>query len=356
MVFVQNSSEHTAKVVLNSNLRIPSSTASYPKYNLLVPIRTPAKQVALASIESAMIKAPSLISSGVINDDNNQIYLSDGSNFNYYNANVAPVFSNFIGVDLTQAENAVALFEAFVGSSDDRFAITIKGDPLSADSNYVIGMATQTETDGSVTYWRYIQQGSNQQTEYETDGTTKNESYTAFKNEIKTRLNLMNRFSFTLTNTSTSVIALGGPWLKIFNLYNVDTGRIISPQNSVFCELQNEGYSYINVHTNFGRSVHTCTGDHRGIVPTDMFWTIPIVAPPSQLTYYTNNSSSGKIPYHFPVLDEITLYFTDPWNDPVTDIEDFILNFTFDFASKEDFVSPETLLKARDQLTNKLLV
>ena len=154
MVFVQNSSEHTAKVVLNSNLRIPSSTASYPKYNLLVPIRTPAKQVALASIESAMIKAPSLISDGVINGDGNSIYLDDGSNLNYYNYNVAPVFSNFIGVDLTQSENAVALFEAFVVSSEGRFTITIKGDPLSADSDYyVIGTTAQTEDDSSVTYW-----------------------------------------------------------------------------------------------------------------------------------------------------------------------------------------------------------
>jgi hypothetical protein len=47
---------------------------------------------------------------------------------------------------------------------------------------------------------------------------------------------------------------------------------------------------------------------------------INVVSDPGKYTYYENMSSSGKIPYTIPIMDEIEVYFTDKYGDIIDDI------------------------------------
>ena len=75
-----NSSERTAKVILNSDLRNNGTPVYGAMYNLITPIRTPNRQIGLTCVESCMIKAPSFFHDGVIENNTNTLLLATGSN------------------------------------------------------------------------------------------------------------------------------------------------------------------------------------------------------------------------------------------------------------------------------------
>ena len=334
MVFVQNSSEHTKKVVLNSDLRSTGSQKSHAKYNLITPVVTPPEQVSLASVESCMIKAPSLFSDHIILNTKNTFIIE---NVDKYRTDIAPVLSIFNNSDMTINDNIVTFFELFVLAVNNQgFMITIEGDISILNNAYMKDQySIGINADGNLVYL------------YNTTTRT----HEQFRAEILEKFKLMESIKFTIHNTSATPLIMDGPWLKIINLYNGGTEPITVDNNSTKeCELQNEGYPYINIHTNFGRSVMTGSGDNNGIVPTDMLWSVPIMVPPRNVTFYTNNSTSGKIVYHFPVLDEILVYFTDQWNEVIYDIPNYVLVITFDFSEKEIFSKPMTLSDARNLL------
>ena len=106
------------------------------------------------------------------------------------------------------------------------------------------------------------------------------------------------------------------------------------------------------MHTNFSRVVYAANqqSDDWQIVPTNIFWTVNIVSDTGKYTYYDNMSSSGKIPYTIPIMDEIEIYFTDKYGDIIEDIREFTCILAFDFSDKLPAKEPLTSKRARRTL------
>ena len=143
-----------------------------------------------------------------------------------------------------------------------------------------------------------------------------------------------------------------GPWLKLLGV-SLDKGYVALNYNyPLLCSLQTGGYDFINMHTNFSRAVYAANQQSEDwqIVPTNIFWTINIMSYPGKYTYYDNMSSSGKIPYTIPIMDEIEIYFTDKYGDIIDDMDEFTCIFTFDFSDKLPASEPMTTKRARRTL------
>jgi hypothetical protein len=160
-------------------------------------------------------------------------------------------------------------------------------------------------------------------------------------------------FNLGVPDTDTNAYTLRGPWLKLFgNELDEGTFHVINKNLNLRCVLQYTGYDFINMHTNFSRAVYAANqqSDDWQIVPTNIFWTINVVSDPGKYTYYENMSSSGKIPYNTPIMDEIEVYFTDKYGDIIDDIHEFTCVFTFDFSDKKPASEPLTSKRARRTL------
>ena len=75
MSYVIQSSENTVKVIVNSQLAT-HGTASRPMFTLKTPIETPYNQTGLVNLESIAIRAPSMFTPDLLNDDRNSITAS----------------------------------------------------------------------------------------------------------------------------------------------------------------------------------------------------------------------------------------------------------------------------------------
>ena len=70
------------------------------------------------------------------------------------------------------------------------------------------------------------------------------------------------------------------------------------------------------------------------IAQTNILWPIQIVSNPWNTTYFTNMNTAAKLSYFMPIMEKIEIYFTDIWDDLMTDIIEFQLVLTFDFANQ----------------------
>ena len=144
---------------------------------------------------------------------------------------------------------------------------------------------------------------------------------------------------------------LSGPWLKIFGIYPGDGESIqITDQNWTTCELQTQGYNYINVHTNFGRSVYSQNSSDRGLIPTNILWSLPVHVHPTEVMYFTNYSNAGKIPFQQPIFEEVYMHFTDQWGDTVFDLNNYVIVIAIDYVSKQTVTTRPSMLLSRQQM------
>ena len=58
-------------------------------------------------------------------------------------------------------------------------------------------------------------------------------------------------------------------------------------------------------------------------------------------------NTDGKVSYYMPTMEDIEVYFSDDWNDIITDVFDFQIMLTFDFTLSEPFPEPDTIRRAR---------
>ena len=58
-------------------------------------------------------------------------------------------------------------------------------------------------------------------------------------------------------------------------------------------------------------------------------------------------NTAGKVSYFMPIMEEIEIYFTDIWGDLITDVIEFQIVLTFDFAPPDPLPEPETIKRAR---------
>ena len=157
-------------------------------------------------------------------------------------------------------------------------------------------------------------------------------------------------FNLAVPDTDSNKYTLKGPWLKLFGI-EADEGNyhVISRTHELKCTLQTSGYDFVNMHTNFSRVVYAANqqSDDWQIVPTNIFWTVNIVSDCGKYTYYDNMSSSGKIPYTIPIMDEIEIYFTDKYGDIIEDIREFTCILAFDFSDKLPAKEPPRYLRLK---------
>jgi hypothetical protein len=160
------------------------------------------------------------------------------------------------------------------------------------------------------------------------------------------------RFYLTPQSTNTKNYVLQGPWLKLLGVSMADDYVAFNTRFPLLCTLQTGGYDFINMHTNFSRAVYAANqqSDDWQLVPTNIFWPLNIVSDPGKYTYYDNMSSSGKIPFNTPIMEEIEVYFTDKYGDVIDDIEEFCCILTFDFSDKVPAKEPLTSKRARRTL------
>lgn len=160
------------------------------------------------------------------------------------------------------------------------------------------------------------------------------------------------RFYLQPQSTNTKNYVLQGPWLKLLGVSMADDYVAFNTKFPLLCTLQTGGYDFINMHTNFSRAVYAANqqSDDWQLVPTNIFWPLNIVSDPGKYTYYDNMSSSGKIPYNTPIMEEIEVYFTDKYGDVIDDIEEFCCILTFDFSDKVPAKEPLTSKRARRTL------
>ena len=160
-------------------------------------------------------------------------------------------------------------------------------------------------------------------------------------------------FNLAVPDTNNNVYVLKGPWLKALGI-EADEGEyhVIDKTRGLKCTIQGEGYDYIHMHTNFSRVVFAANQQSEDwqIVPTNIFWTINVLADPGKYTMYSNQSSSGKIPFSMPIMDEIEVYFTDKYGDIIDDLREFTCTLTFDFSDKQPAKEPMTIKRARRTL------
>jgi len=291
-----------------------------PYYDMLVPVTTPHKHVAMCSVESCMLKAPSLFAERVITHSTNSISIAG---FEYFTDYIAPIFALKMNKDMSNHYEIIDFFMKFTTEFEGDVTITL-------GTGFEETQYKFTAEDNGTTYESKVYQVEADDSETPIDKPTEDD-------DLEQVFNRMLKTKFILHNESTTNdIILEGRWMKIFGLYTREGATVTIPSNgSVQCELNTTGYDYVNIHTNFSRAVFTCSGDSFALVPADMLWSIPIITPPAEVTYYHNHSSSGKIPYSTPVLDEIGLYFTDQWGDMLYDIKDYVIVLTLDFAEKE---------------------
>ena len=160
-------------------------------------------------------------------------------------------------------------------------------------------------------------------------------------------------FNLAVPDTNNNVYVLKGPWLKVLGI-EADEGNyhVIDKTRQLKCTLQVGGYDYIHMHTNFSRVVYAANQQSEDwqIVPTNIFWTINVPSEPGRYSMYTNQSSSGKIPFNMPIMDEIEIYFTDKYGDIIDDLREFSCTLTFDFSDKQLAKEPMTIKRARRTL------
>ena len=174
--------------------------------------------------------------------------------------------------------------------------------------------------------------------------------YTTLENMINHNHHL--RFYLRPLITNNKTYCMQGPWLKLLGV-SLDKGYVALNYNyPLLCSLQTGGYDFINMHTNFSRAVYAANQQSEDwqIVPTNIFWTLNIVSEPGKYTYYDNMSSSGKIPFNTPIMEEIEIYFTDKYGDVIDDIDEFVCILTFDFSDKVPAKEPLTTKRARRTL------
>jgi len=181
---------------------------------------------------------------------------------------------------------------------------------------------------------------------------------------LVTRLKRMSHVTFTLgcnanldVGGNTTEFRLAGKWLKIFNVSpnlndTTEAGKYISfssANQSPELSIQTGGYTGVSIHSSFAKSVYSCVAGTNSltITPTNILWPIQIVSNPWSTTYFTNMNTAGKVSYFMPIMEEIEIYFTDIWGDLITDVIEFQIVLTFDFAPPDPLPEPETIKRAR---------
>jgi len=181
---------------------------------------------------------------------------------------------------------------------------------------------------------------------------------------LVTRLKKMSHVTFTLgcnanlnVGGTTTEFRLAGKWLKIFNISpnlnnTTEAGKYISfssANQSPELSIQTGGYTGVSIHSSFAKSVYSCVAGTNSltITPTNILWPIQIVSNPWSTTYFTNMNTAGKVSYFMPIMEEIEIYFTDIWGDLITDVIEFQIVLTFDFAPPDPLPEPETIKRAR---------
>jgi len=124
------------------------------------------------------------------------------------------------------------------------------------------------------------------------------------------------------------------------NNYTVSAGQNrnfpadVDGDHKVAVTLKTEGYTFLNIHTNMGRAIMQNNSDETGLIPSNVFASMPIAAEPFNSTYYSNFGTGGRIPFHTPMLEEIYIYFTDEFGDLVGTLPNYTMVITFDFLEK----------------------
>ena len=61
-------------------------------------------------------------------------------------------------------------------------------------------------------------------------------------------------------------------------------------------------------------------------------------------------NTAGKVSYFISIMENIEIYFTDIWGDLITDIIEFQIVLTFNFAPPDALSEPDTIKRARSNL------
>lgn len=339
MVFVVGSSDQTTKVILNSRTRT-SGESNNPKFTLFQPIITPYDSIGLVNLEGCIVSAPSLFSSGVLDNPRNWFF-----------NNAQPFVNNFANVSFV-----LNLFKTLNMNSPDMTALfLINFVNVLSDCYFELPLYMTPTGICSILYYDAAAQ------RYYTGMTIAN----AQQNPALTGVQILPYISEYVKNFHTctftirskqagDIFCFSGEWTKVLGLTpkyrdNDADFYAIANDRPLRCTLNTTGYRYLNLHTNFARAVYTSNDDYV-ISPSDVLWCVPIRSDPGETTYYDNVNTAGKIPYNTNIIESIEVYFTDEWGDWVTDIEEFTASITFDFSPKQEMSNPPTIKQARRNL------
>jgi hypothetical protein len=161
----------------------------------------------------------------------------------------------------------------------------------------------------------------------------------------------LNNTAYLQTVTAGHEFIMTGPWVTIFGLEPTQSygfGHATEDRQQI--KIKVNGYDLLNMHGNFCRGVHAAANhdtDNYYVVPTNILWSVLMVANPGGKVYFSNYNSSGKVVYYQPVLEEIEVYFSDEYGERITFPIDFQMVMTFDFMDKEPLPEEQTIERAR---------
>ena len=380
---------------------------------LRAPIKAPWNVVSMVCLESAILDAPSLFTDSLIDDPSNQflrfvnIGATSGVNpvvFDYYNKAQVSTETYPRDVDRTNAISMKDMLRKCVGVSLSRidevakflcdWIFTMKSFRLYFGGFYKNGDTIIYYTPPGEPGPMYIEWCNGLRSGYlggNVSGDANNPTASANPatwQQVRDVLLRLGSVTFTLiplpslsgdlvvttyvaaTTTTPATIPstypyttsyrVSGRWLKLFGINPFLYDGCVQPKNFItisstqplLCNLQNEGYNMLYLHSNFAKSVSAASSalDNNYIVPTNILWPIQIVSNPGQKTYFVNYNTAGKVSYFMPIMEEIEIYFTDEWGDRLTDYIDCQLVLTFDFAPAEPLPEPNTIKRARREL------
>ena len=307
MVFITQSNENSKKLFINRDWKV---TENYPhKFNCLMPIQTPLNAVGLCRLELMEFQSPYVVRHLMKNNNgsynSNFVLLDDGSDIAEYELN---------GDWLEKYEMMAFIDSAIILSLWEDFNL------LLAD---VIELKKRI---------------------FNTDGTPSTSSI--FEDDFNS--NLVGGPFFLECTATSGTVTIGGHWLKLLGLYG--RGDItLSAGEQLDVNISYDVLNLINVHTNFGRSVYSGDTKAGGLVPSNIFWTVPNVDFSGYTTLYQKMNSTGMTAFHLPVLEDIYIHFTDKYGDSV-DLAFYTLLLTFDVTEKTPAPEPETIYRARQKM------